>query len=72
MSLKFQKTTYSVTLEDLALGNGETNGEAGGDGTGGEAGGEVEILMKKPEVALVVTPIMEMRTIGKQFVNVNG
>lgn len=37
--MNFQKTTYSVTLENLALGNGETNGEAGGDGTDGETGG---------------------------------
>ena len=29
-----EQTTYSVTLENLALGNGETNGETGG-GTGG-------------------------------------
>ena len=38
-----QQTTYSVTLEDLALGNGETNGESGGAGGGGadgESGGE--------------------------------
>ena len=37
-----EQTTYSITLEDLALGNGETNGEnggAGGGGTDGETGG---------------------------------
>ena len=55
------KFAHSVTLEGLALGNGETDGENGG---GGSTDG-----MEKPEV---VTPIMEMRTIGKQFVNVNG
>ena len=33
-----EQTTYSVTLEDLALGNGETNGENGG--TGGTTDGE--------------------------------
>ena len=34
-----EQTTYSVTLESLALGNGETDGENGGGGTDGEAGG---------------------------------
>ena len=37
-----EQTTYSVTLEDLALGNGETNGENGGSvggGADGESGG---------------------------------
>ena len=33
-----EQTTYSVTLEDLALGNGETNGETGGSGGGGADG----------------------------------
>ena len=33
-----EQVTYSVTLESLALGNGETDGEAGG-GADGEAGG---------------------------------
>ena len=33
-----EQTTYSVTLESLALGNGETDGENGG-GADGEAGG---------------------------------
>ena len=35
-----KQTTYSVTLEDLALGNGETNGENGGSVGGGGADGE--------------------------------
>ena len=35
-----KQTTYSVTLEDLALGNGETNGENGGTGGGGSTDGE--------------------------------
>ena len=36
-----EQTTYSVTLENLALGNGETDGETGGTGGGadGETGG---------------------------------
>ena len=34
-----EQTTYSVTLESLALGNGETDGENGGGGTDGEDGG---------------------------------
>ena len=41
--MKFQESTYSVTLQDLALGNGETDGENGGGtgegGTDGETGG---------------------------------
>ena len=37
--MNFQKTTYSVTLENLALGNGETDGETGGTGGGGTDGG---------------------------------
>ena len=35
-----EQTTYSVTLENLALGNGETNGETGGAVGGGGADGE--------------------------------
>ena len=36
--MKFQKITYSITLEDLASANGETNGENGGGGsTDGES-----------------------------------
>ena len=35
-----KQTTYSVTLEDLALGQSETNGEAGGGGSDGEADGD--------------------------------
>ena len=38
-----EQITYSVTLQDLALGNGETNGENGGTvgsgGADGESGG---------------------------------
>ena len=36
-----EQTTYSITLEDLAHGQSETNGEAGGTGGGadGETGG---------------------------------
>ena len=34
-----EQVTYSVTLESLALGNGETDGENGGGGADGEAGG---------------------------------
>ena len=34
-----EQVTYSVTLESLALGNGETDGENGGGGTDGETGG---------------------------------
>ena len=35
-----EQTTYSVTLENLALGNGETDGEnTGGGGADGETGG---------------------------------
>ena len=34
-----EQVTYSVTLENLALGNGETNGETGGGNTDGETGG---------------------------------
>ena len=36
-----ERVTYSITLENLALGNGETNGETGGTGGGtdGETGG---------------------------------
>ena len=34
-----EQTTYSVTLEDLAHGQSETNGETGGGGTDGETGG---------------------------------
>ena len=33
-----EQTTYSVTLESLALGNGETDGENGGTGGGGADG----------------------------------
>ena len=33
-----EQTTYSVTLANLALGNGETNGETGGSGGGGADG----------------------------------
>ena len=55
-----EQVTYSITLESLAIGNGETNGEnIGGGGTDGETGRGGNT-------------IMEMRTIGKQFVNVNG
>ena len=35
-----KQTTYSVTLESLVLGNGETNGENGGSVGGGGADGE--------------------------------
>ena len=34
MILKLQKATYSITLESLALGNSETDGESDGDTTG--------------------------------------
>ena len=34
-----EQTTYSVTLEDLAHGQSETNGETGGGGADGETGG---------------------------------
>ena len=34
-----EQVNYSVTLESLALGNGETDGENGGGGTDGETGG---------------------------------
>ena len=35
-----EQTIYSITLENLALGNGETAGEnTGGGGTDGETGG---------------------------------
>ena len=40
--MKFQKATYSVTLESLANAQSETNGEnggTGGGGTDGETGG---------------------------------
>ena len=37
-----EQTTYSVTLEDLALGNGETDGETGGATGGGGTDGETE------------------------------
>ena len=33
-----EQVTYSVTLENLALGNGETDGETGGTGEGGADG----------------------------------
>ena len=35
-----EQTTYSVTLEDLAHGQSETNGETGGGGSDGESGGD--------------------------------
>ena len=38
--MNFQKTTYSITLQDLALGNGETEGENGGGTGGGGTDGE--------------------------------
>ena len=56
-----EQTTYSVTLEDLALGNGETNGENGDTGeggadgetdggtTGGTTGGEVTLWCRRDE-----------------------
>ena len=34
-----EQTTYSITLQDLALGNGETNGETGENGGNGGGGG---------------------------------
>ena len=34
-----EQTTYSITLEDLANGQSETNGETGEGGSDGEAGG---------------------------------
>ena len=34
-----EQTTYSITLEELAHGQSETNGETGGGGADGETGG---------------------------------
>ena len=43
-----EQVTYSITLENLALGNGETDGENGGT-TGGTTGGEVTLWCREDQ-----------------------
>ena len=58
-----EQTTYSITLESLALGNGETDGENGGTtGGGGSTDGESD--MGEPEAVQLKEKTMEVQLVA--------